>query len=190
MIRRTWRGQDSGPVAYARLPVGATADTVAAGDDPRIVGALQTDGGGTITGDLAVEDAAGEKNYGLRSSGGSLDFDAAGADLFVSTWSGAGNTGDQRTYMRLESGAALAHAVGRWLFAASPFAGGGVADLDAATGVAGVGGKNGLGNIRFCGYKATGGAPGTGTWAAGDLIVDSAGVWHLCTGAGTPGTWT
>jgi hypothetical protein len=31
----------SGTVAYARLPVGATASTVAAGDDSRIVGALQ-----------------------------------------------------------------------------------------------------------------------------------------------------
>ena len=35
-----------------------------------------------------------------------------------------------------------------------------------------------------------GGAPSGGAHAAGELHVDSAGVLYVCTGAGTPGTWT
>ncbi|MEV8033869.1 hypothetical protein [Streptomyces sp. NPDC086182] len=57
-------------------------------------------------------------------------------------------------------------------------------------GVAAAGSKNGLTGIRLAGFKATSGAPTTGTWAAGDVVLDSAGAWHLCTAAGTPGTWT
>lgn len=49
--------------------------------------------------------------------------------------------------------------------------------------------KNGLTAIRFVGYKSTAGAPTTGTWAAGDLVMDSAKVLWRCTAAGTPGTW-
>jgi hypothetical protein len=147
--------------------------------------------GGTITGDLVVaDDDPAERAYRLKTSGSALDLDAAASDLFLSVYVNADFSGTQRTYLRLESGAQLAHAIGRWLFAASPFAGSGVADLDATTGVAAVGAKNGLANIRLCGYKATGGAPSTGTWAAGDVVIDSAGVWHLCSAGGTPGTWT
>jgi hypothetical protein len=144
----------------------------------------------TITGNLTVQDSANAKSYRLRTSGTSLDFDASGNDLYLSTFSGASQTGTQRTYLRLESGAALGHAIGRWLFATGAFAGTGVADLDSATGVAAVGAKNSLTNIRICGYKATSGAPSTGTWSTGDLVLDSAGAWHLCTAGGTPGTWT
>lgn len=146
--------------------------------------------GGTVTGNVTVQDGGGSKSYSLRTSGSNLDFDAAGSNLFLSAWSGAGNTGTQYTYLRLESGTQLGHAIGRWLFAVNPFAGSGVADLDAASGVAGIGGKNGLANVQFCGYKASSGAPTTDTWATGDAVLDSAGIWHLCTAGGTPGTWT
>lgn len=37
--------------------------------------------------------------------------------------------------------------------------------------------------------KATAGAPTTGTWAVGDLVADSNGVYWRCTAGGTPGTW-
>jgi hypothetical protein len=60
----------------------------------------------------------------------------------------------------------------------------------ALSGVVAAGSKNGLAGVRLAGFKATAGAPTTGTWAAGDVVLDSAGAWHLCTTAGTPGTWT
>ncbi|MEU4171018.1 hypothetical protein AB0F46_29575 [Streptomyces sp. NPDC026665] len=49
---------------------------------------------------------------------------------------------------------------------------------------------SGLAAIRFHGMRGTPGAPTTGDWAAGDLVIDSAGAWHLCTATGTPGSWT
>jgi hypothetical protein len=51
-------------------------------------------------------------------------------------------------------------------------------------------GKNGALAVQVCGRTEVPGAPAAGTWAAGDLIIDSVGVWHLCTADGTPGTWT
>lgn len=53
-----------------------------------------------------------------------------------------------------------------------------------------IGGDNGMNSIRLRGRKTTTGAPTSGTWVAGDAIIDSAGTWHLCTAGGTPGTWT
>lgn len=46
--------------------------------------------------------------------------------------------------------------------------------------------------INFRGLKTTTGSPsgaGAGTWTTGDVIMDSAKVWWLCTAGGTPGTW-
>jgi hypothetical protein len=37
--------------------------------------------------------------------------------------------------------------------------------------------------------RSTPGAPATGTWSAGTIIVDSTGVVYICTTAGSPGTW-
>lgn len=142
-------------------------------------------------GNIVVQDALiPTKDYALRTSGSNLDFDAAGSDMFLSVWSGVSDTGTQHTYARWESGTQLAHLIGRQLIATGPFAGTGVADLDPATGVASVGGKNSLAYIQLCGFKATAGAPTTGTWALGDVVLDGAGAWHLCTVAGTPGTWS
>ncbi len=53
-----------------------------------------------------------------------------------------------------------------------------------------LGGKNDAEAVQFCGRMTTPGAPAAGTWDTGDAVVDSAGVWHLCTAGGTPGTWT
>lgn len=166
-----------------------TAGTVAAARLPDLSGTYLPLTGGTITGNVTVQGAGGTKSYGFRTNGSNLDLEGAGADIFLSVWSGAGATGTQRNYARFESGAGIAHALGRWLFAAGAFDGSGVADLDASTGVAAIGAKNGLANIQFCGYKATSGAPTTGTWNAGDLIIDSTKTWRLCTVGGTPGTW-
>lgn len=86
--------------------------------------------GGTITGNLTVQGAGGAKGYTLKTSGSSLDLDGSGADLYLGVWSEPGSTGAQRSYLRLEFGTPLAHAVGRWLFAVNPFAGPADALLD------------------------------------------------------------
>jgi hypothetical protein len=164
---------------------------VAINGNQTVVGNETITGAGTVNGNLTVQDAATPtKGYRFRTNGSNLDLEAAGASIFLSVWSGAAFTGTQRNYARLESGAQLLHLLGRVLFAAAAFDATGVADLDPSTGVAAVGAKNGLANIRLCGFKATAGAPASGTWTAGDLIIDSAGAWHLCTASGTPGTWT
>lgn len=51
-------------------------------------------------------------------------------------------------------------------------------------------GDNSLTPFKLRGLKATSGAPSSGTWATGDLIIDSGGASWLCTTAGTPGTWS
>jgi hypothetical protein len=74
--------------------------------------------------------------------------------------------------------------------ASLPLTGGVITGDLVVDGVAEAGGKNDLGRVRICGYLDSSGAPETGTWATGDLVLDSAGAWHLCTVGGTPGTWT
>lgn len=43
--------------------------------------------------------------------------------------------------------------------------------------------------MQIRGRKATTGAPASGTWQTGDVVMDSAKVWWLCTVGGAPGTW-
>lgn len=128
------------------------------------------------------------KGYRMRASGGNLDFDATGASMFLSVFTGTTFDGTQRTYLRFESGVELTHIAGRVESCTSVF-GGSVHALDPVTGVAELGAKNSLANVRISGRRATTGAPTTGTWAAGDTVQDSAGAWWLCTVGGTPGTW-
>ena len=74
-----------------------------------------------VIGNIQIRDAATPtKAYRLRTSGTALDFEAGGADLYISNWSGGDFTGTQRNYLRLESGANIAHVVGSWQFAMSP----------------------------------------------------------------------
>lgn len=57
-----------------------------------------------VVGNLQVRDAAtATKSYRLRTSGGALDFEAAGANLVLSTWSGAGYTGTQYNQITFKS---------------------------------------------------------------------------------------
>lgn len=56
--------------------------------------------------------------------------------------------------------------------------------------LAAVASKNGLGELKLHGFKATPGAPASGTWAVGDLVMDSDKAFWRCSVAGTPGTWT
>ena len=41
---------------------------------------------------------------------------------------------------------------------------------------------------RYAGATSSG-APGSGTFAVGDYVVDRSGALHICTVAGSPGTW-
>jgi hypothetical protein len=149
--------------------------------------------GGTMTGDLTVNGANlvvkrgdGTGGYRFRVTGGGLDLEIGALDVIISSWSNADFTGTQHNLVRLES--AGPHLIGRVQFGTTPFDN--VHDIDSGTGVAAIGKKNGLANVRICGFKATAGAPTTGTWTAGDVVLDSAGAWHLCTTGGTPGVWT
>jgi hypothetical protein len=189
----------------ARTPTTHAATHGSGGSDPVTVAQSQVTGlasalaallsltGGTLTGgltidgaNLTVQRADDTGAYRLRVTGGGLDLEIGGLDVHVSHWTGADFTGTQTNMMRWE--AAGPHLIGRVQFGTGPFDN--IHDIDSGTGVAALGKKNGLGNIRLCGLKATAGAPTTGTWTAGDLVLDSAGAWHLCTAGGTPGTWT
>lgn len=72
-----------------------------------------------INSDLLIG-GEGEKSYRLRQSGGALDLDASGADLFVSVFSLVDFLGQQNTYLRLEAGSYIAHAGGVWQFGDGP----------------------------------------------------------------------
>ncbi|MEV5915824.1 hypothetical protein AB0M00_43945 [Streptomyces chartreusis] len=137
--------------------------------------------------DLTVKD--NDKGYRFRRGGSALDLEATGADLLVSNWSGTGFNGTQRAYLRLSADAQNIQVAGPVESVAALY-GAAVHKLDPATGVASLGGKNGLTAVRFAGLKATPGAPTTGDWTAGDTVADSTGAWWLCTASGTPGTWT
>jgi len=149
--------------------------------------------GAAFTGDVSVtganvtvKRADGTGAFRFRVTGGGLDLEIGGLDVTVSHWTGPDFTGTQNNVLRWE--AAGPHLIGRTQFGTTPFDT--VFDMDATTGVSGVGAKNGLSNIRLAGFKATAGAPTTGTWTTGDVVLDSAGAWHLCTTGGTPGVWT
>jgi len=141
----------------------------------------------TVTGaNLTVKRADATGAYRFRVTGSGLDLEVAGLDVFISKWANPDFTGAQSNVMRWE--AAGPHLIGRVQFGTGAFDD--VHDIDSGTGVAALGAKNGLANVRLCGRKATTGAPTTGTWITGDVVLDSAGAWHLCTAGGTPGSWT
>lgn len=149
---------------------------------------LNVDGSATVAnGNLTVTDFV--KGYRFRTDGDALDLEGTGKDLILSVWSGSGFNGDQRSYARLSSDAQNIQWQGPQEFVAALY-GAAVHRIDPASGVASLGAKNGLTNLRFCGLKNSPGAPTTGAWLVGDLVLDSAGSWHLCTAAGTPGSWT
>lgn len=146
-----------------------------------LTGSLTLDGGNVT---IARHDGTGA--FRFRVTGGGLDQEIAGLDVIISHWSNADFTGTQAAVARWE--AAGPHLIGLTQFGTNPYDA--VHSIDAGTGIASLGAKNGLTNIRLAGFKGTAGKPTTGTWAAGDVVLDSAGAWHLCTAPGTPGTWT
>jgi hypothetical protein len=201
-------GNDS-RLSDARTPTAHAASHAAAGSDPVTLTQAQITGlvsalaallplaGGTITGALTVQGYTfGDmqligtgKAYRFRRSGANLDLEGAGVDMIVSVWSAGDFTGTQRSYDRYSADATNVQHAGKREYVTALY-GGAVHTIDPTTGVASFGAKNGLANLQFCGRRTSTGAPATGTWNAGDLVIDSAGAWHLCTASGTPGTWT
>lgn len=61
--------------------------------------------------------------------------------------------------------------------------------LSALQGLAAGGNFAGLSQLIIRGRSATAGPPTSGTWSAGDVVLDVNGRVQLCTASGTPGTW-
>lgn len=168
---------------------GASSDLLTLEDSTSVVKfRVAKDGAAFVNGaDLTIQGVG--KAYRLRRGGNDMDFEGTGSKMFLSVWSGTNFDGTQRQYMVMEAAFQVLQLLGRVDF--RDIADGSVIhQIDASTGVASLGKKNGLANIQFCGAKATAGAPTTGAWNTGDVVLDSAGVWHRCTAGGTPGTWT
>lgn len=53
----------------------------------------------TVLGNFNIRDSGLTKQYRFRTSGASLDFEGAAADMYISTWTGAGFTGTQTIHM-------------------------------------------------------------------------------------------
>lgn len=148
---------------------------------------LNIDGNALVAnGNLTVTDFA--KGYRFRTDGDALDLEATGVDLILSNWSGSGFNGDQRPYFRLSADAQNIQAAGPVEFVTALY-GAAVHKIDPVSGVAALGARNTLANIRLTGRRPTNGPPTTGTWDTGDTVQDAAGTWWLCTTGGTPGTW-
>jgi hypothetical protein len=131
----------------------------------------------------------GDNSAGLRyrATGSAVDVEKSSGDIIESSWSGALPGAGVQTNLRRWRGDGNTF-VGRTEFGTGAFAS--EMAIDASGGYAKLGGKNGLTALNFCGRKGTAGAPTTGTWALNDWVIDSANTNHVCTIAGTPGTWT
>ena len=118
--------------------------------------------GATFTGLVTVNGAnfvvqAGDasKSYRFRQDGASLDFEGAGADLFLSVFENGDYTGDQIQYLRLENLAQLAHASGKWIWSDGPF-GGAVHTLDGFANQVGFHGAAPQDQATITGERSTG----------------------------------
>jgi hypothetical protein len=89
--------------------------TVIVGDDGSVIfsGVVTVNGANFLV-------SGTNKGYRFRPLGSRLDCEATGSDWQFSVWSGTNYDGAQRSYLRLESGVQLAHAIGKWIWADSP----------------------------------------------------------------------
>lgn len=120
--------------------------------------------GATFTGlvtlngaNFVVQAGDASKAYRFRQDGGSLDFEGAGSDMFISVFQNGDFTGDQFQYLRLESGAQVAHATGKWIFVDGPF-GAAVHTLDGFANEVGFHGAVPVGQATITGERSTGAA--------------------------------
>ncbi|MFF9287495.1 collagen-like triple helix repeat-containing protein [Streptomyces griseosporeus] len=148
---------------------------------------LNIDGSAQVAnGDLTVHDNT--KGYRFRRGGSALDLEATGADLIVSNWSGTGFNGTQYAFDRYASDNLAAQHAGLREFVTELY-GAVVHTIDPTTGIAALGARNALTNIRLAGRRTSAGPPTSGTWSTGDTVQDSTGAWWLCTTGGAPGAW-
>jgi hypothetical protein len=78
-----------------------------------------------VVGTAEVDSSSGSKSYRLRTTGGGLDFEGAGAGMYYSIWSGSAFTGAQYNYLMLANGSQSASAYGTWTFYTGNSVGGG-----------------------------------------------------------------
>lgn len=143
--------------------------TLAVTGTTTLTGAVTLTGGvtGSATlngGDLTIQGT--NKAYRLRRGGGGLDFEATGADLVISNWSGAAFNGTQRSYFRLSSDAQNVQVAGKVEFVDALY-GTVIHTVDAAAGTSSF---RALNVDRF---SATAGFPLGITGAIGSLNVPS-----------------
>jgi hypothetical protein len=123
-----------------------------------------------------------------RSTGGAVDMDLAGT-VVVSSFAGTPEdvfSGAQFTLQRWRAGSGVSFG-GVTEFGTDVYTAG--QTINGTTGVASLGAKNNFPNIPITGRRTVPGPPVTGTWALNDAVLAPDG-WWICTGAGTPGTWT
>jgi hypothetical protein len=145
---------------------------------------LDADGGEIVDSTLTIRKSDNSSAVRFRSTGGAVDIDKLSGDVVISSFSGAGFTGTQTGLVRFrDTGVTVA---GLTEFGGTVYQG--QQSVDAAGGTANLGAKNTLTNLRIAGFKATFGAPLTGDWATGDVVLATDGIWR-CTTGGTPGVW-
>lgn len=176
----------------ARTPTAHAATHATGGSDPITAASIDAypDTGGALGGDMTLTDhiatvrtTDGLNAWRAASAAGVVAVGTVGVVDTVS-YSGADFTGTATPIQRLSgTGTDFAGVTGFGTLGAPE-------QLVHPDGYGRFGGKNGTLPVQLCGRTASPGAPAAGTWAAGDLIIDSAGAWHLCTADGTPGTWT
>jgi len=146
---------------------------------------LDKAGGEIVDSTITVRKGDNSSGIRMRSSGGAVDFDKMNGDIIVGSFAGPGFSGTQTNIQRWRNDGTTF--VGKTSFSASAY--GEEQVIDAGSGEARIGAKNGLGNLRFCGYTATNTSPASGTWTLNDLVLDTLGRLWRCSVAGTPGTW-
>jgi hypothetical protein len=141
--------------------------------------------GEVVDSTLTVRKSDNTSALRFRSTGGAVDIDKTAGDVVISSFAGATPfTGAQTPLVRLRANGITAAGLtefGSTVYTAEQ-------SIDAATGVASLGAKNGATNIRMAGYLDISTAPTTGTWTTGDVVMTRLGMVR-CTAGGTPGTW-
>jgi hypothetical protein len=146
---------------------------------------LDKAGGEIVDSTITVRKGDSSSGIRMRSSGGAVDFDKMNGDIIVGSFDGPGFSGAQTNLQRWRNDGTTF--VGKTSFSATAY--GEEQVIDAASGEARIGAKNGLANLRFCGYTGTNTSPGSGTWTLNDLVLDNLGRLWRCSVAGAPGTW-